>query len=78
MTDVLLDVFGYAFLESRKGEQLMNETPFFVALLHEHYPVDIVTLEHLSGSSFGEGYFMYRIHHPTGSSWVARLYRRDR
>ncbi len=56
----------------------MNETTFFVALLHEHYHVDVATLEQLSESSFVEGYLMYRIQQPTGRSWIARLYRRDR
>jgi hypothetical protein len=56
----------------------MNETTFFVALLHEHYDVDTVTLHPLSESSFMEGYLVYRIQHPNGMPWVARAYRRDR
>ena len=56
----------------------MNETTFFVALLHEHYDVDVATLEQLSESSFVEGYLMYRIQQPTERSWIARVYRRDR
>jgi Ser/Thr protein kinase RdoA (MazF antagonist) len=56
----------------------MNEPTFFPALLHEHYQVDKVTLERLSDSSLDEGYLVYRIHHPDGRSWTARVYRRDR
>ncbi len=56
----------------------VNERTFFMALLHEQYHVDAVTVEQLSESSFGEGYLVYRIQHSNGRSWVARIYRRDR
>ena len=56
----------------------MDEPTFFLALLHEHYRVHAVTLERLSASSFEEGYLVYRIQHPNGRSWTARVYRRDR
>ena len=56
----------------------MNEAAFFLALLHEHYEVHAVTLECLSDFSVEEGYFVYRIQHPNGRSWTARVYRRDR
>src|SRR6266702_6218656 len=69
---------GMLLRRTGKGISLMNEPTFFLALLHEHYQVDAVTLERLSESSFVEGYLVYRIQHPNGLSWIARLYRRNR
>lgn len=56
----------------------MNEATFVLALLQEHYQVHAVTLEYLSDFSVEEGYLVYRILHPDGQSWTARVYRRDR
>jgi len=69
---------GMLLRRTGKGISLMNEPTFFLALLHEHYQVDAVTLERLSESSFVEGYLVYRIQHPNGLSWTARVYRRNR
>lgn len=51
---------------------------FFIGILRTHYNVDTVILEQLSGSSFTEGYLVYRIRLPDGVSQIARAYRRDR
>lgn len=57
---------------------MMNEPAFYSALLYEHYQVNDATLECLSYSPIEEGYVVYRIRHPNGHSWIARVYRRDR
>jgi Ser/Thr protein kinase RdoA (MazF antagonist) len=57
---------------------MKNEPAFFPELLYEHYELDAATLECLSESPIEEGYMVYRIHHPDGRSWIARVYRRDR
>ncbi|MBA2682286.1 MAG: phosphotransferase [Ktedonobacteraceae bacterium] len=56
----------------------MNETDFFIDLLHAHYDVNTVILEQLPESSFVEGYLMYRIQQPEGVFGIARVYRRAR
>jgi hypothetical protein len=56
----------------------MNINDFFLTLLQEHYIAPQVSLYNLSEASLNADNLLYRIQHPDGTYWIARIYRRDR